>query len=101
MYHRHVSPIPKLTIRRSSQLYSCVWPKTPTCIFPEHGPATGAGPAKEREHAAARQTEQVHGRVTPRWAAASASRHTRRNPPSEDDDDDGKTDTCSAIEEGA
>lgn len=46
--------------------------------FAEHGSATGVGPVKKREHVAARQTEQVHGRLTSRPLSCISPSDIRR-----------------------
>lgn len=46
--------------------------------FAEHGSATGVGPVKKREHVAARQTEQVHGRLTSRPRSCISPSDIRR-----------------------
>jgi len=46
--------------------------------FAEYGPAAGVRPVKKREHVAARQIEQVHGRLTHPVVGYAPARATHR-----------------------
>lgn len=68
-------------------------------LFPfiEYGSAAGVGPVKKREHVAARQTEQVHGRLTlrdrPCTTTSSPSDIEREKEGKGDDDADRSSST--------
>lgn len=62
-------------------------------IFPfaEYGSAAGVGAVKKREHAAARQAEQVHGRLTPCRRSSTSTSDIDREEREEDAQIRGRT----------